>query len=503
MVAVLSPFLTAAQASNDVREPLKVSQDGHFLVQSNGAPFFWLADTAWTLFQRLDHDEADQYFRDRASKGFNLIQAVAFGGPIDSIAVPNRYGQLALLHADPEHPNPRYFENIDWMVDRAAQYGLRIAMLPVWGGNQIGGWASTEHHIFTPKNAAVYGRWLGKRYRGRGIIWILGGDANPIGISHYAVDKQNRDLTIVDYRPIYDAMASGIIDGEGDKPLITYHLTCCSWPGTARPRASLYLNDRSWFSVDMLQSSHFRNPKKVMDETGADFAWDATRNYEFVGDEYNSTPSRPVIDGEPRYEDLSVDVESDPAVVKFKGIWTAYDVRNAAYHAVFAGAAGHTYGNTSVWQFFDPKYHRPVDAPKALPWEDAISQPGAAQMQYLKALMLSRPYISRIPDQSLVIGDAGQGESHVSATRDRDGSYAMVFIPKGQPVTIDLGKITGLHAVAWWFNPKNGAATRIGSNFSTTGTTTFVPTSSGEEEDWVLVIDDENKRYSMPGGAAP
>lgn len=37
-----------------------------------------------------------------------------------------------------------------------------------------------------------------------------------------------------------------------------------------------------------------------------------------------------------------------------QGSWTAYDARNAAYHAVFAGAAGHTFGNTSVHLSYDP-----------------------------------------------------------------------------------------------------------------------------------------------------
>jgi len=65
-----------------------------------------------------------------------------------------------------------------------------------------------------------------------------------------------------------------------------------------------------------------------------DFAWDGTYNYEPIHDEYYSLPTRPIIDGEPRYEDLAVDVESDPKIIEAKGYWKAYDVRNAAYHAV-------------------------------------------------------------------------------------------------------------------------------------------------------------------------
>ena len=44
-----------------------------FLVASvlqDGKPFFYLGDTAWLLFQRLNHEEVEEYLKDRAEKGF-------------------------------------------------------------------------------------------------------------------------------------------------------------------------------------------------------------------------------------------------------------------------------------------------------------------------------------------------------------------------------------------------------------------------------------------------
>ena len=32
-------------------------------------------------------------------------------------------------------------------------------------------------------------------------------------------------------------------------------------------------------------------------------------------------------------------------------------------------------------------------------WYEAIDEPGAGQMQYLKRLVLSHPYLERVPDQ--------------------------------------------------------------------------------------------------------
>jgi hypothetical protein len=511
-VAVLAAWVVVATIrvealADDFTKPIRVSADGHYLVQPDGEPFFWLGDTGWLLFARLNREEADHYLKDRAEKGFTVIQAVILG-LVDPVATPNRYGALPLIDQDPSRPNPAYFENVDWVVDRASRYGLRIAMLPAWGAAVIGGYLGDhKQRIFTTKNAQEYGRWLGARYQNRGIIWILGGDTNPIGVdATWQADKviPSVDMKIVDYRPLYDAMARGIFAGEGGTPFISYHITCCSWPGTAQPRTSLYLADRRWLTMNMLQSSHFRHPKSQTLFPGVAFAWDGTRNYEPIKDEYDSVPTRPVVDGEPRYEDLTVDVEwQDAERIKEYGYWTAYDARNAAYHAVFAGAAGHTYGNAMVWQFYNPSNFPPVPPVIAdLTWQNALQRPGAGQVQYLKALMLSRPYFARIPDQSLIIGDSEQGERHISGTRDRGGSYAMVFVPKRQSVTVDLNKIAGTQANAWWFDPRTGTATQVNQTFPTSGPTTFTPPYSSTGEDWVLVVDDVSKGYGVPGRQA-
>lgn len=56
---------------------LKVSENHRFLVAENGQPFFWLGDTAWELFYRLNREQAEQFLDNRAKHGFNIVQAVA------------------------------------------------------------------------------------------------------------------------------------------------------------------------------------------------------------------------------------------------------------------------------------------------------------------------------------------------------------------------------------------------------------------------------------------
>jgi hypothetical protein len=87
-IAALIALVGHAQAADDLGRPIRVSPDGHFLTTPRGEPFFWLADTGWALFTRLTREEAEIYLTDRASKGFNVIQAVAAGSPFRARGPP-------------------------------------------------------------------------------------------------------------------------------------------------------------------------------------------------------------------------------------------------------------------------------------------------------------------------------------------------------------------------------------------------------------------------------
>ena len=73
IIALLFCIDTSAQTM----QRLKISDNHHFIVQEDGKPFFYLGDTAWELFHRLNREEAGRYLERRAKQGFNVIQAVA------------------------------------------------------------------------------------------------------------------------------------------------------------------------------------------------------------------------------------------------------------------------------------------------------------------------------------------------------------------------------------------------------------------------------------------
>ena len=92
----------------------------------------------------------------------------------------------------------------------------------------------------------------------------------------------------------------------------------------------------------------------------------------------------------------------------------------------------------------------------------------------------------------------GAGRYRFVATRDASGSYAMVYAPVGRPFTVRMNVITGAKVKAWWFNPRTGTATAIGT-FPNTGEREFTPPDPGEMLDWVLVLDDASKNFPPPG----
>lgn len=101
--------------------------------------------------------------------------------------------------------------------------------------------------------------------------------------------------------------------------------------------------------------------------------------------------------------------------------------------------------------------------------------------------MESLAFLSRIPDQTVIDGNPGRGVNHARATRDADGSYALVYLPSGQTITVNMHKVRGSQAKTLWFNPRDGSMDPIGT-VDTRGTHRFDPPTSGEGQDWVLMI---------------
>jgi hypothetical protein len=384
---------------------------------------------------------------------------------IDGIGDPNMYGDLPLIDKDPAKPavtpgnNPDdaeeydYWDHVDYIIGEANALGLYVSLLPSWGR-----WMVTDRNenIFTEANARTYGEFLGRRYPGNGIIWILGGDRNASG-----------------YEAIWRAMAEGIAAGvsgtvDFGAVLMTYH------PRGGRS-SSEWFHDEPWLDFNMWQTAH--GPPET------------SRGWRKIEQDYNRQPVKPVVDGEPLYEDHPIGFKR----AVDNGFSFDAHVRQRAYWHMFAGACGHTYGHNAVWQMYAPS-REPSGGPLYY-WYEAIHRPGAAQMQHIRALIESRPMLSRVPDQDLVV-NALDGAARIQATRGDD--YAFIYTGSGHPFTVNMGRISGSLVRACWFNPRNGSVKVIGE-FANRGTHEFVPQYQGFGSDWVLVLDDTAKGYDLPG----
>src|ERR1700722_19628726 len=139
--------------------------------------------------------------------------------------------------------------------------------------------------------------------------------------------------------------------------------------------------------------------------------------WEMISDDYNKTPTKPVVNGENIYEEMPVCFNP-----KELGYANAYDVRKAAYLSVFAGALGHTYGCGPVIWFskkggdFFSAFHS---------WQEALDLPAANEMHYLRTLMESRPMLERVPDQSVLADEGACAAERIQATRGKN--YAFIY----------------------------------------------------------------------------
>ena len=443
---------------------LQISDNQRFLVTQSGEPFFWLGDTGWEMLHRLERQEMEHYMRNRAGKGFTVIQTVILS-EIDGLTFPNMEGNIPLEDFDPERPSEGYFDLVDFAVQKAEEFGLVLALLPTWYRYVIPDSHPllNEAAVFNPSNALSYGKFLGERYKDApNIVWVLGGDW-PAGPQI----------------EIWDAMARGLEEGDAGTHLITYH-------PRGQQTSSTWLHHREWLDFNMVQTGHLAPSFNV---------------YDWITNDYVLTPPKPIVNGEPSYEEMGI--WFNPANPRHDD----YEIRKQAYWCVFAGAFGHTYGNNNIWQI--KREGEPDRIWANRPWDEALESPGAGQLGYLRRLMESRPFLTRIPDQEILLGEnPSYASDHIRVTRDgtpgeNDATYIMVYLPYYKSFRINTGVIRGDRLKTWWYNPQTGeaipqATINNSGEFNFTNWQTLIKEGQGGP-DWVVVIDDAAAGYDAPG----
>ena len=124
---------------------------------------------------------------------------------------------------------------------------------------------NTNSPLVDPEKMRIFCEFLGKRYRDKPIIWVLGGD------------WPGRDT-----KELSAAMAEGLHAGDSGHHLITYH-------PTGRQSSSFWFQNAPWLNFNFIQSGHFIQ----------------NNNYELVTADYAKSPVKPTMDAEPGYENIT------------------------------------------------------------------------------------------------------------------------------------------------------------------------------------------------------
>jgi hypothetical protein len=434
----LSPWIAQAE--------LTVSENGRYLQNADGSPFYWLGDTAWGLFQKLDRDDVEHYFEVRTRQRFSVIHAAVYNvNPFILPPLSNAYGDMPFVADDPTRPavtpgnrpdNAReydYWDHVEYVIDTAAGKGLHINLLPIFGVTEGDG-----YNFLTPENAFEYGKFIGDRFKDKtNIIWCMGGDV--------LADNNTREA-------VWNLLAKGVTVGvagseDYSRTLMTYH------PRGGASSSQFYHN-APWLDFNMLQT------------------WSKyTRIYSAVTADFNRTPVKPILHGEGAYED-GPEYPTKPI--------TAHVIRKQAYWACFAGGF-HTYGNSNIWNFGTTPYYVSQD------WKKALNSSGATQLTVSRDFFESVEWWKLVSDQSIFASGASRGNTLNVAMRSDDNSRIIAYLSSAATVSIDLGRITSAAtSCAWCIDPKTGDKSKIG-DFENRGVKAF-STPKGWE-DALLVLE--------------
>ncbi len=449
-LAVLCAVVRTVPAAGPVY-PLKASPNARYLVDQRGRPVFINGDTPWSLASQVSREDVELYLKQRAGLGVNsLIITIPEGyycsGCRNADGPKDFYGNKPFLTRNKfTTPNPKYFEHADWVIRRAGDFGMQVLMSPLYTGYDSGqetsdGWYAALVRDNSVADCRWYGEWIGKHYRSfPNLVYVIGNDRDP-----------------GELREKLNAFAQGIRSQDAAH-LMTYHAkpghsSAEVWPPT----------EYSWLT---LNSTYLYGD-----------VW--TKSVE----DYFRLPRMPFLLFESRYE--------NEGTRKNEVRGTPQQVRLQAYASVLGGSGGHHYGNGPVWHMnAAPEYPS-----GKLPWKPALNDPGALTLlPHIKALFESRAWHTLVPDRErkLVI----RTDEPIPAAVTEDRSTAIIYLPPKRTVTVDVSRLSGLSARAWWFNPRDGRHIDIGIK----GSATPYKFTGPSAEDWVIVLDDEMKRRGPPG----
>lgn len=423
---------SAIERTPAVQFPLRIEPGKRYVVDATGRPFLIHGDTAWSIVGQLTNAEIDQYLADRYKRGFTTIllsapeayytsQKPSYNN-VDGVAPFSPMTHFA-------NPNNKYWKRVDYLVNRAKARRMACIINPAYLGYASGGdgWYDAVAAA-SPSDLQTYGVWLANRYTQGNIIWCLGGD-------------QDDSLIMRQWNIVIGMRSVRTTD------IITAHALSGQ---TNADDAYTYWAGMAGFNLNTVYGWPTQG---YFPYTLCAQAW--KRGMPFLGFEFSYENSQGA---------------------------TQQMLRQQSYGSLLSGACGQLFGNNPVWYF---------DAPPGRPpsgnWVTASDSEGYASQSYVKALFAAFEWWKLVPktNTSLVTSDLGSKAGRIYPARASDGSFAMIYVPKGRTVSVVMSALTPGLVRARLYDPRNGKyETVAGSPFPNSSTRDF--TTVGER---VIVLD--------------
>jgi hypothetical protein len=411
-----SAYSSVMTVKTNVADNFPLAMSSGKLVTKTGSPFLIVGDSPWSLIVGPNMAGTDKYLENRRQKGVNSIIANLvehyYNGPADA------YGNLPfLVTGDFSTPNPKYFDNADYVIGKAREKGIAVFLFPAYlgyddGGSHVEGWY-TEINANGTSRMYQYGRYLGQRYKDfKNIVWVMGGDCAP-------------GTTIDEIREI----VRGIEETAGPQ-IFTVH------NGRYQSGLTSYSGE-AWVDLN--------NTYACKATTASYLQTDYQRNYPFF-----------YIEG--TYENLGI---------------TAANLRGQMYLPLLMGANGYFFGNYPLFEFTSG-----WDDPSVLESQGSLDLQRSGEMLKSRAWNNLVPDLNHTLLTG-GYGDISSA-TYAAAALTKDAGSAIIYVPDYRKLTVDLTRISGTQTHAWWYQPSNGYVVDA-SNYNDITAQAFYPPSTATD----------------------
>lgn len=438
----IASYCLLVDASDAADWPLKINANGKYLEDQAGTPFLIAGDAGWELITQISDSQAISYLNDRQARGFNAIEIRVIGRSFQENGPNDYYNNRPFTNgpSDWSVRNEVYWSRVDTILTAAKARGMAVLMFPAYLGYDCGsqGWC---REMISQTNAAMtnYGSWIGNRYKDYGnIIWMTGGDADCSDYSN-ACARNN-------------AVVSGIRSSDPDALF------------SAEPQDDQIAGLDSYVGLLEINAIYTYGNHVAM----ASRAYSSGTPFMFQEGFYENEHSTSLL------------IQQNQALATYLG----------------GGLIGHVFGSCPLWSFGSAADYCDSSSSPFNSWNSNLASPGSISLGAIGKLMRSRAWATFVPDYSNVVVTSakGSGNSYHATARQKDGETVMVWCPNTSSVTVNMTKVQGTQARAWWWNPDDNTSVLIGT-YSTSGAGNFTPPSARK----VLVLDNAASVLAAPG----